>query len=642
MLRGLTERLLVPMESGTIEHRRDIDGLRAVAVLPIVLFHAGIPGFAGGYVGVDVFFVISGFLITSIIARGISAQRFSFLAFYGHRVRRIFPALAGMLLFSLVAAYFIILPSEMVDFARSLIGTIMFASNIVFYMQTGYFDDAGEEKPLLHTWSLGVEEQFYIAFPIFLFLLLRHYPRFHLPLLGLCTGLSLALCIYFTRANSSAAFYLIPFRAWELFAGSLVALGAAPQFSSGRVRELLSALGFGLIVMAILVLDRKVAFPGVAALLPVTGTALIVAYGERTMTGRLLSLWPLVGIGLISYSLYLWHWPLVTFGRDLGLLTGRIGPAIGVVLASIAVGYLSYRFIETPFRDRARFSQGKIFRLAAVASIALLIAGLGYLHSGGLRGRYSSEVLAFDDGRSDVSPWREKCHVMDGPADPTRACVLGGEQPDTALWGDSHGVEVAYAFARPAHPLRAMTYSACPPVPGISIPSRPNCREYNRLVARYLLATPEIRTVIFAAHYSLYMQRPGFARRFAELVESLREAGKTVVIIGPPPVAGVGDVPRRLARSGSFRIPVKHYEMRQRQVIDLIKALQVRGARVIWPSDHFCDAKSCTVTVGGRPILWDDHHLSLTGAKYLAARTAPLVWSEGARRSPNPPLGPAD
>lgn len=630
------------MESGPIEHRRDIDGLRAVAVLPIVLFHAGIPGFAGGYVGVDVFFVISGFLITSIITRDISAQRFSFIAFYGQRVRRIFPALAGILLFSLAAAYFITLPSEMTDFARSLIGTIMFASNIVFYNQTGYFDDAGEEKPLLHTWSLGVEEQFYIAFPILLFLILRHHPRFRLPLLGLCTALSLAFCIYSTQVNPSAAFYLIHFRAWELLAGSLVALGAAPQFSSARARSLVSALGLALIVMAILMLDRKDAFPGVAALLPVTGTALIIAYGERTMTGRLLSLRPLVAIGLISYSLYLWHWPLVTFGRDLALLNGRIGPAIGVVLASIAVGYLSYRFIETPFRDRARFSQGKIFRLAAVASIALSIAGFGYLHSDGLRGRYSSEVLAFDDGRSDVSPWREKCHVTGGLGDPARACVLGGEQPDTALWGDSHGVEVAYAFATPAHPIRAMTYPACPPVPGISVRKRPDCLEHNRLVARYLLATPEIRTVIFAAHYRVYIKRPDFARRFAELVETLRQAGKTVVIIGPPPVEGLGDVPRRLARSGSFRVPVKHYEMHQRQVIDLLRALQIRGARIIWPSDHFCDAKSCNVTVGGRPILFDDHHLSLTGAKYLAARAAPLVWSEGARRSPNPLLGPAD
>lgn len=638
-LRSLAERSPVTaMEPGTIRHRKDIDGLRALAVLPIVLFHAGIPGFSGGFVGVDIFFVISGFLVTSIIARDISAQSFSFAKFYERRIRRIFPALAGMLLCSLVAAYFIVLPSEMADFARSVIGTILFASNIVFYSQTGYFDDASEEKLLLHTWSLGVEEQFYIAFPIFLFLVIRYYPGFRLQILALCAALSLALCIYFTRVDPSAAFYLIPFRAWELLAGSLVALGAAPQVSAGRLRDLLSALGFALIVMAVWMLDSGNAFPGKAALLPVTGSALIVAYGEKTIMGRLLSIRPLVGIGLISYSLYLWHWPLVTAGRDLGLLDGRIGPAVGVVIVSIAAGYLSYRFIETPFRDRARFSQSKIFGLAAVGSVALLIAGFGYLHSDGLRGRYSSEILAFDDGRSDISPLREKCHIQIGTPNPAEACVIGGKRPDTALWGDSHGVELAYAFASPAHPIQELTYSACPPVPGIAIKSRPDCLEHNGQVARYLRASPEIRTVIIAAHYRLYMKRPGLARRFAEVVGMLQEAGKTVVIIGPPPQALVGDVPRRLARSGNFRIPVKDYQTRERKVIELLESLKEKGAWIIWPSDYFCDAMSCAVTTGGRPVLFDSHHMSLSGAKYLAARTAPQVWNHRATRRPATPF----
>ena len=614
-----------------IDYRREIDGLRALAVLPILLYHAGIPGFPGGYVGVDVFFVISGYLITSIIARQLSDGTFSYAGFYERRLRRIFPALAAMLLFCLLAACFILLPSEVPDFAKSVIGTVLFASNIAFYRQSGYFDAAGEIKPLLHTWSLGVEEQFYILFPILLFLVHRYLPRYRRSVLALCAGLSLALCIYLTPDHASAAFYLIPTRAWELFAGSLVALGAMPKLGSARARDGLALLGVALIVSAILLLDDKVPFPGVAALLPVAGSVLVVAYGEGTMAGRLLSFRPLAFVGLISYSVYLWHWPLIVFGRDLRLVDGGTASAAAAVLASLLVGYLSYRFIETPFRDRARFNRRSIYWLAAIGSGALLAAGIAALRSDGLRWRYSGEVLAFDDGARDTSPLRETCHRSAGKADPASACIMGGTVADTALWGDSHGVELSYALATPAHPIRSLTYSACPPAAGVTVADRPDCEEHNRLVARYLHGTPEIRTIIIAAFLSFQMERPGFARGLVESVDGLVKAGKSVVVIGPLPVEGAGHLPRRLARWGDFRIPVQDYGARQRRVIALLTLLQARGARIVWPSDHLCDARSCAVSVEGRPLLFDDHHLSMTGARYLARRIAPSVWRDEAQ-----------
>ncbi|QNQ10243.1 acyltransferase [Sphingomonas alpina] len=380
-------------------------------------------------------FVISGFLITAIIARDLSARRFSYADFYERRIRRIFPALIGMLLFSLVAAYFLLLPSELPDFGASVVGTVVFVSNFVFFKQSGYFDGAADEKPLLHTWSLGIEEQFYIIFPVLLFLILRFAPRYARQIIALSAALSLAACIYITPIGGAAAFYLIPMRAWELLVGSLIALGAAPKISPVLWRAALSGAGGALIVAAIILFNSETRFPGTAALLPVAGSALVIAYGEGTATARLLSLRPLTFIGLISYSLYLWHWPLIVFGRDLGLLDGKIGPAVAIVLMSIAAGYLSYRFVETPFRNRSLFSRQRIYRLATVGAAVLLGWGFFYQYSNGLRSRFSSPILAFDDGQYDFSPRRDDCLAVIGTADPAHACVFGGESANMALWG---------------------------------------------------------------------------------------------------------------------------------------------------------------------------------------------------------------
>ncbi|WP_160296744.1 acyltransferase family protein [Sphingomonas sp. ERG5] len=606
-------------------YRKDIDGLRALAVLPITFFHAGIPGFSGGFIGVDVFFVISGFLITAIIARDLSARRFSYADFYERRIRRIFPALAGMLLFSLAAAYFLLLPSELPDFGASVVGTVVFVSNFVFYKQSGYFDGAADEKPLLHTWSLGIEEQFYIIFPVLLFLILRFAPRYARQVIALCAGLSLAACIYITPIGGSAAFYLIPTRAWELLAGSLIALGAVPKIAPAFWRAALSGAGIALIIAAIVLFNSETRFPGTAALLPVAGSALVIAYGEGTATARLLSLRPLTFIGLISYSLYLWHWPLIVFGRDLGLLDGRIGPAIAIVLLSIAAGYLSYRFVETPFRNRSLFSRQRIYRLATVGAAILLGWGFSYQYSNGLRSRFSPQLLAFDDGQYDFSSKREACLSVTGTADPARACVFGGKTATKALWGDSHGLELAVALGNAAHPLRSITYSSCPPALDFDQPGRPDCTAHNALVARYLIDHPEIHNVVIVAHYTAYLKVPGFQPGFVKTVDMLVGAGKSVVIIGPTPGENTRNVPRRLARSGHYLVPRSDYLERQKQVIAMLGVLQAKGAKVIWPSDYFCDAAHCRVTLDGKPILFDEHHLSMTAARYLADRIAPLI-----------------
>jgi len=614
------------IEAGSIRHRRDIDGLRAFAVLPITLFHAGISGLSGGYVGVDIFFVISGFLITSILARDHAAGSFSFVKFYERRIRRIFPALAAMMLFTIIAGYFILLPSEIHDFASSVIGTILFASNIVFYKQSGYFDMDAAYKPLLHTWSLGVEEQFYVGFPILLMLIMRYRPQNSRLLLGLCSAVSLFLCIYLMPQHPTATFYLIPMRAWELLAGSLVALGLLPKVTSDVAGNTLAALGMALIIAAIMFFDENTLFPGYAALLPVAGTVLVIAYADSTLTGKLLSFGPIAFVGLVSYSLYLWHWPLIVFGRDLGLLDGTIGPALAVIALSLAAAYASYRWVETPFRNRGAIGQLQIYRYAGIAAAALLAVGAGFFYSDGMRSRFSENVLALDDSRSDFSPMRQACHPGAGIADPAHMCVFGGKAADTAMWSDSHGVELAYALGNNSHPLLSLTYSSCPPALDFNVASQPDCREHNRRAADYLIRNQAIHTVVMTAHYVANIGSADFQNGFVKSVVALRRAGKNVVIVGPVPAEGMYNVPMQLARHGPFTMTRQDYETRQKSVIAMLLHLQAMGAQIVWPADQFCDALRCNATLGGKPILFDEDHLSLTAATYLASVVAPTVW----------------
>ncbi|MEO1020870.1 MAG: acyltransferase, partial [Pseudomonadota bacterium] len=300
-----------------LNYRPDIDGLRALAVLAVVFYHAGFDIVGGGFVGVDVFFVISGYLITSIIMKDIqSADGFSIAKFYERRARRIFPALFAVIFASSIAAFFILTPLELDRFARSAIAATLFVSNIFFRYQTGYFAGDADEQPLLHTWSLAVEEQFYIFFPLFLMFVHRFLPRRISLLVLLVAIVSLAMALVGIRFSTAAAFYLAPPRAWELMLGALLALGAVPTLRWRLGRELVAIVGLAAIAWSVTRFDEATIFPGFAALLPTFGTAALIWAGMgpgTSLVNRLLSQKPLVFVGLISYSLYLWHWPLIVF-----------------------------------------------------------------------------------------------------------------------------------------------------------------------------------------------------------------------------------------------------------------------------------------------------------------------------------------
>jgi peptidoglycan/LPS O-acetylase OafA/YrhL len=371
-----------------LHYRPEIDGLRAVAILPVMLFHAGFEWFSGGYVGVDVFFVISGYLITSIILEEISAGRFSVAGFYERRARRILPALFFVLLGTTVAGWIWMVPSAFEEYSRALIAVVLFLSNVYFWRTEDYFEPTADLNPLLHTWSLAVEEQFYIVFPLFMLIAWRFGSGPTFWALAALSLLSLLLAEWGAHNRPSANFFLLPTRGWELGVGAACAFvrRAAPP----RANALLSALGLALIVLSVLAFDAETPFPSLYATAPVGGAALIILCGGAgTPVARLLSLRLLVGIGLISYSAYLWHQPLFALARA---RTGAYPPPelmAALALATFPLAYLTWRFVEQPFRRRPTpvlASRGSVFAGSAVAAAALLGTGLhGQLSDGRLQ-----------------------------------------------------------------------------------------------------------------------------------------------------------------------------------------------------------------------------------------------------------------
>ena len=368
-----------------MRYRPEIDGLRAIAVAAVILFHAGFALFSGGFVGVDVFFVISGFLITSIIVEELKTGRFSVLRFYERRARRILPALFAVMAACVPFAYSLLSPDDLKDFAQSLAAICLFASNVLFWGESGYFDTQAELKPLLHTWSLAVEEQFYVVFPLLLLAAWRLGRKFLLALIGVIAVVSLVTSVDEVRNFPSAAFYLLPSRAWQLLVGALASF-VADRWPSAALRQpavrlASEAFGWGgmaMIVMALFLFDERTLFPGLNASLPTVGTVLVLlGASDRTSVGRMLAWRPLVGLGLISYSAYLWHQPLFAFTKHALLADMPTDLAIVLCAVTIVLACLSWRYVEQPFRDRSLISRGMVFALSAAGMAAFV--GLGFI-----------------------------------------------------------------------------------------------------------------------------------------------------------------------------------------------------------------------------------------------------------------------
>ncbi|MCB1883325.1 MAG: acyltransferase, partial [Geminicoccaceae bacterium] len=655
----------------TKDHRRltayrpDIDGLRAVAVLPVVLFHAGVPGFGGGYVGVDVFFVISGYLITGLLADALDGGRFSLLDFYERRVRRIAPALLAVLLAASLAAFWLFLPLDLKAFGQSLAATVVFAANVHFWRGLDYFAGPAETAPLLHMWSLAVEEQFYLVFPPLLWLLWRVLKRRRAVALVLaaCAVLSLALSAWAAEAHPGAAFYLAPPRAWELLLGALVALVPAPPLRRA-LREALALLGLALVLGAVVLFTKATPFPGLYALVPCLGAALVVATGGATgggagptFAGRLLGLPPLVLVGLLSYSLYLWHWPVLVFLRYHTVHAPDAVQVALALLASLLLAWLSWRHVERPFRRRPPLFAGS----AALGALLLALGAVAYLQDG-LPGRLDPETVRLAAFAGSMNPERAGCLADAGAwIDPADACAFGAPvPPDIVLWGDSHADVLLQALAGIARgedrSVRFFGYLACPPIVGLRWPGVRGdfrCPAFDDAVLERILATPALKTVVLAARWPHYTEPgplPGpltrepappftgrdgrplddaarralFKANLRTTVQALLAARRRVVLVYPTPETGY-DSPSaqaRLHRGGqnpaALARPAVLVAAHARFATEALDAIPPDPRLVrLRPVIRLCDALTCKTYQDGTPLYRDDNHLSLEGARWL-------------------------
>jgi peptidoglycan/LPS O-acetylase OafA/YrhL len=616
-------------------HRNDIDGLRAVAILPVLFFHAGVWPFAGGYVGVDVFFVISGYLITGLILRAQAGAGFSLPNFYDRRIRRILPALFAMLVAASIAALFVLLPDELGTYGRSLAGAVLFYSNILYWLRdAAYFAPEAGQNPLLHVWSLSVEEQFYLFWPLILIMLAPH--RRALPVvIGVLAAASLTLALSTTDPN--VAFYLLPSRAWQLLIGAFLAAATLTPPKSAPMRNVFAIAGFALIAAAVLWPSGPALYHPWNSLGAAFGTALFLfaADGGGNVVSTVLATRLPVFIGRISYSLYLWHWPALVFTR-LALNREMTGiETAGVLAAVFVVSTLSWRFIEQPIRERrgARIS----FPVAAASGAVLLVAAL--ILTSGLPSRVPTDVRAIVHEASAPLPGRWCA--------PSDACVSGDPSftGEAVLWGDSHARALApglerFAAARHLR-LRQLARAACPPLPELTVAAPDGapfarCAAASRAALDWILHAPQVRLVILEARWEVYFNehriRPdagaqqAFTAALGHLLDTLAMHHIPVLVIGNVPV--FPDVPAHCyGRERLFgRDPARCFGQSRAAALAPLsqsETLLVRAAVTHHAAYHpaiadLCDAV-CHAFSAGHVLYGDTHHLTLAGAALVGA-----------------------
>ncbi|MFA1624392.1 acyltransferase family protein [Rhizobium mongolense] len=654
-----------------IEYRPGLDGLRAVAILPVLLFHAGFGAFSGGFVGVDVFFVLSGFFMARIILADLDRGRFSLLEFYVRRMRRIFPALFSMMAVSAVAAWFLFMPQEFLYFADSLIAAALFTSNVLFHRESGYFDIAAEVKPLLHTWSLSVEEQFYLVFPVALFICYKFAGRRMFGIVLAVSLLSFIASIFEVYHKPEKAFYLLHFRVWELLIGVLVAI--APQANyRARASQAMTALGLVAIFATVFFYSPSTPFPGFTAAVPCVGTALVIHANCRDgLIARFLDNPVSVFIGRISYSLYLWHWPVIVFSRSALEHELTTEWALTVVALSFALAYLSWRFVEQPARyGRLAPSGAAIAGLSSAAIVSAIAFGTVVKRFEGIPHRLPEEALRLYQANHDESPFFSRLCFADSDGDGlTLAQIRRGElcrigvqsssEPQFLVWGDSHAAAIAPAIDVAAREMGLsgmfLGRASCPPLPNADFGppwAVKRCIEYNSTVMSFI-EQRKFPFIFMVGYWPKYVHRaelPGGGVFFDPRVEPsladwsspvraslnttlakfAQEGTKAVLVMDVPEVGS--DVPEALAkavvagRSLDIAPPLDYTNKRQalaRRVLD--EAAKSNGALVVDPMGAICDAFRCHVMRESTVLYKDGDHLSAKGAASLSEVFRPVL-----------------
>ncbi|MBB5217617.1 acyltransferase family protein [Parapusillimonas granuli] len=653
-------------------YRPDIDGLRAVAVLGVLVYHAFPQALAGGFAGVDVFFVISGFLITTILLKSFERGAFSLLDFYARRILRLFPVLVVVLLFSLLAGAFVFLPSDYEKLAVNTLGGVAFIANILFATDTGYFAGIAESNPVLHLWSLGIEEQFYVVWPLLLFAIFRR--SIHMGwTMAVLIAVSFLYSVYLVEVDRSWAFYSPLSRFWELGAGGLLAylmqypkpamvrallafnasFGFRKEREAGEVlRHLASLIGLALVTASFFILSPSGVFPGLGALMPVLGSVLLIAAGPRAAMNRLLlSRHVMVGIGLISYPLYLWHWPLLALAANAnsdGSYVATRNLTLAMVSLSFLLAWLSYRYIEKPLRQRGTRA-GKVASLS-LAMTATAVAACSIWMLQGAPQRLPAELRdELATGLRDEA-WmaglrRGICHNMiySGKGLGERADCFPDGHPSIMLWGDSHAasLRVGLDALRASEPFAIWQYTTDATAPLFTSEMFNNMKRPLSFVNGAVLDTLRVHapdTILLHAVWRYYLSD---ANRMADLLEEavrvIHQAApdSRIVVLGPIPVwrAGLQQILfnyywRHGATPAGERISFGL--LPSLQEFDAVLEARMRHANVPYISamKELCNEAGCLIRTGpGRAgIMYvDDQHLSASGSKYLAQKILPRL-----------------
>ena len=643
-----------------MRYRAEIDGLRAVAVIPVILFHAGFAAFGGGFVGVDVFFVISGYLITALLLGDLATGRFSIWAFYDRRARRLLPALFVVLAACLPVAWWWLLPGDLQELLQSVAAVAVFMSNILFWRQSGYFDTAAELKPLLHTWSLAVEEQFYLLFPPALWLAWRLGRRWMVGLIAVVFVVSLAAAQWGALHKPAAAFFLLPTRAWELALGALVAChvaGDGPRRTSPTAAAALGSIGLLLIVGAVFAYDRHTPFPGLSALVPTIGAILVILFATPdNRVGRLLGSKGLVGIGLISYSAYLWHQPLFAFARLKTVEEARAPTFAALSLVALGLAWLTWRFVERPFRQRGRFGRPLVFGLAAAGSASFLAIGMLGFVGDGMPQRFErtgvpvhalariTDVYAFYDYPKVLR--LGTCHSVPVAERAARQACVDVRRRNLLLWGDSYaaalysGLDAVRTLRHPDTGITQLTDGNAPPFPTRGRADTGDTvnelNDHKLAMVRQLQPDAVVLTWMIDGLNAIRVKEGALAA-LNTMIGRIHEASprSEVIVVGPVPKWS-GSLHRQILyyhdRHGRLPPPFMAQGLVQDDIAwDAYLRQHLRGERVRYVSamDALCNDQGCLTRLSDEvtdTTAVDWGHLSKNGSVYLANRIEAQVF----------------
>lgn len=618
-----------------MKYRAEIDGLRALAVVPVILFHAGFELFSGGFVGVDVFFVISGYLITTILIEDIEDKRFSIVNFYERRARRILPVLFFVMLVCTPFAWMWMLPNQIKDFSQCLVAVSLFVSNILFWRESGYFGAAAEEKPLLHTWSLAVEEQYYVLFPIFLILTWRFGRNRVFWMIFVMAAISLLLSEWGWRNKGTANFYLAPTRAWEIFFGSITAF--IVQRNCVRKSNFLALLGLAAIVFSIFAYDESTPFPSLYALVPVLGAVLIILYSDKdTLAEKILSTKAFVGIGLISYSAYLWHQPLLAFARIKSMDEPSSTLMALLVLLSIGLAFLSWKFIENPFRNKGIISRKYIFLMSAIGITAF--SAMGFIGNSVADNKMAALIKGLDVGKygGDGYGWVDLV-----------------KEPELLLVGDSHAKQYIHELRRVNKKTSMYTESACLSLPQLineykqQNTTRTDCIELHEKYLHYIEDNSSIKTVIVSHSWGKLLfdlkenrvigradssdeARFVFVNKLKALFERLSKKNIKIVVLGSVPSAYVASNEMKsgyvdcIYKYGLEKCP-HYYDSDKRagkKINEILSTITNDFDNIYFfdPAEQLCDGSKCWI-VKNNSLIYSDHaHLTRFGANEVVNR----------------------